>query len=143
MQKIEKKNVNRAKRELKDINYIQDNIDSLGRQIIEMRASIEGGAINYVDKIQSSSSGKENLICKYIDTKSKLENLKADKMEKLALYNKRIDCIPNELYQNILRMKYIEGMTLLQISLKLNIKQRTIERYHGKALIEYENLIEN
>lgn len=136
-----KKNVNRAKKELNEVMDIQINIESLKDQIIEMGTQIEGGAIQYCDKVQSSSEGKEALMCKYVDGKNVLMSLMAKKFDKLIKCNSTIEKINNERYQQVLRLKYMQGMTLHDISKQMKYSKRQIERYHGSALIAYEELI--
>lgn len=49
-----------------------------------------------------------------------------------------IDAVPDARLRELLRLRYIDGLTFEQIAVRMNYGWRQILRLHGKALTEFE-----
>lgn len=70
-----------------------------------------------------------------------IEDLKEERLEKIKIYRgieMRIRRMKNEDEQEVLRLKYINGMNLEIVAEKMDYSYRTILDIHGKALKNFE-----
>lgn len=66
-----------------------------------------------------------------------IENLKRERLEKMKIYTdieNRIRAMDEETEKEILRLKYIMGVSFEEIAVKLNYSYRHVTRLHGDAL---------
>ena len=126
---------------LERIMKIQYNINSLKEQIEELDTIIKGGAIQYGDRVQNSSAGKEGLHCKLIDMKIQLNEIIKEKIEEVMFFNITINKIEKESYQAVLRNRYILCKGWSQIAKEMNYSDKHVFKIHGNALKEFDNVL--
>lgn len=143
---IKRKGTDEAKKELKNVEFIRDDIQNLEEKIEEMDTKIKGSAIQYGDKVQCSSEGAEKLLCSYIDMKSEYQNMVAQRNNQILEILRKINKIRNYKQQIVLRERYINCNPWKTIALRMGkdkYSESTLHRIHRLALIEYQNILNN
>lgn len=127
--------------------YKQDkNIRMIEEEIERLTALAEGGAINYGEKVQTScKASNENLVCKILESKSKLYDLLIDKLKIQdeitdKIYRLRAGKNTN-IYQTILLSRYISCMTWEDMSIEIGYTVRRLRQLHGNALEAFRKTV--
>ncbi len=114
---------------------INSDIEEVAR-LREMASSISAPTL--AEKVQSSRSGEAPFVRsveKIMAMEERINreiDLLVDLKEQLRGV---ITALPNTDERLVLRYRYIQGLTWGQIGLEMNADERTIRRWHGKALL--------
>lgn len=66
-----------------------------------------------------------------------IEELKIERLEKIRIYTgiqEKIRCMDNDNEREVLRLKYLQGMTWEEVAVSMGYSWKQIHRIHGKAL---------
>ena len=108
------------------------------QQLRVMAANVS--AVSNEEKVQSTPNFDKMgaTFAKIEEMEEKLDSLIDDKKKKKNHIIAQIDGIDNELSYVILFSRYIERKRLEKIATELNYSYKSINRYHGAALKEFE-----
>lgn len=135
----------RAKEYLRQLGTLDRAVRSRMKQLADMKADmtyVKGTSYDSV-RVQTSPSGESQALRQV----EEIADLEAQITQELAAYHKlrhkivtEIEQLPDLRYQEILTMRYIEGMSLQEIADEMGYAYQTIRMLHGHALSMYENL---
>lgn len=128
-----------AKEYLKQVYKLDQNIKMLEGEVEELQALVEGGAINYDERVQTSGrASTENIMCTIVDNQSKIYDLLNQKLKLKDEISDKIyittDNKYTELYQSILFSRYIRCMEWEDMAVSLGYSVRRLYELHGNAL---------
>lgn len=92
------------------------------------------------DKIQTSIDVDKmsRIMCEVVDEEHELEDLKQEYLELQVKVENKINLLDYKLMRSILRMKYLDFKTLVDISADLGYSYDHIRRMHKKAVQQYK-----
>lgn len=92
------------------------------------------------DKIQTSIDVDKmsRIMCEVVDGERELEDLKQEYLELQVKVENKINLLDYKLMRSILRMKYLDFKTLVDISADLGYSYDHIRRMHKKAVQQYK-----
>lgn len=94
------------------------------------------------DKIQTSidTDKMSRIMCDVIDEEHELENMKSEYLELQIKVLDKIEQIDSDLQRKILKMKYVDFKSLVDISDETGYSYDHIKRTHKKALHHYDTI---
>ena len=94
------------------------------------------------DKIQTSidTDKMSRIMCDVIDEEHELENMKSEYLELQIKVLDKIEQIDSDLQREILKMKYVDFKSLVDISDETGYSYDHIKRTHKKALHHYDTI---
>lgn len=128
-----------VKEYLRQVYRINLNIKALEMEIEELNALVEGGAISYDERVQTSGrASTENILCVIVDNKSKLYDLLIEKLRLKDEISDKIykikDSKYSEIYQSLLFNRYILCMEWDKMAEEMGYSKRRLYELHGNAL---------
>lgn len=119
-----------AKREIEDLDY----------RMAQLRLKYAApSAIEYSDMPKAHNT--EHDLSEYVAKMDEMTDYMISKYTRLRgievdIY-KRVDQMQDQTEKDILRTRYIDGLTWDQIALKLGYSRRNVTRIHGRALLHF------
>ena len=119
-----------VKREIEDLDY----------RMAQLRLKYAApSAIGYSDMPKAHNT--EHDLSEYVAKMDELTDYMISKYTRLRgievdIY-KRVDQMQDQTERDILRTRYIDGLTWDQIALKLGYSRRNVTRIHGRALLHF------
>lgn len=94
------------------------------------------------DKIQTSidTDKMSRIMCDVVDEEHELENMKSEYLELQIKVLDKIERIDSDLQRKILKMKYMDFKSLVDISDETGYSYDHIKRTHKKALHHYDTI---
>ena len=126
-----------AKEYLQQYRHIQREIEDIDRRMVQIRLKYAApSAINYSDMPKAHNS--EHDLSDYIVKMDELTDYMISKYTRLRgievdIY-KRVDSMENQKERELLRYRYIDGMTWTEIAEALGTTERNVYFIHGRAL---------
>ena len=126
-----------AKEYLQQYRHIQREIEDIDRRMARIRLKYAApSAINYSDMPKAHNS--EHDLSDYIVKMDELTNYMISKYTRLRgievdIYM-RVDRMENQRERELLRFRYIDGMTWTAIAEALDTTERNVYFIHGRAL---------
>ena len=126
-----------AKEYLQQYRHIQREIEDIDRRMAQIRLKYAApSAINYSDMPKAHNS--EHDLSDYIVKMDELTDYMISKYTRLRgievdIYM-RVDRMENQRERELLRFRYIDGMTWTEIADALDTTERTVYFIHGRAL---------
>lgn len=126
-----------AKEYLQQYRHIQREIEDIDRRMAQIRLKYAApSAINYSDMPKAHNS--EHDLSDYIVKMDELTDYMISKYTRLRgievdIY-KRVDRMENQKERELLRYRYIDGMTWTEIADALDTTERNVYFIHGRAL---------
>lgn len=126
-----------AKEYLQQYRHIQREIEDIDRRMARIRLKYAApSAINYSDMPKAHNS--EHDLSDYIAKMDELTNYMISKYTRLRgievdIYM-RVDRMENQRERELLRFRYIDGMTWTAIAEALDTTERNVYFIHGRAL---------
>ena len=126
-----------AKEYLQQYRHIQREIEDIDRRMAQLRLKYAApSAINYSDMPKAHNS--EHDLSDYIVKMDELTNYMISKYTRLRgievdIYM-RVDRMENQQERELLRFRYIDGMTWAEVADALNTTERNVYFIHGRAL---------
>ena len=126
-----------AKEYLQQYRHIQREIEDIDRRMAQIRLKYAApSAINYSDMPKAHNS--EHDLSDYIVKMDELTNYMISKYTRLRgievdIYM-RVDRMENQQERELLRFRYIDGMTWAEVADALNTTERNVYFIHGRAL---------
>lgn len=126
-----------AKEYLQQYRHIQREIEDIDRRMAQTRLKYAApSAINYSDMPKAHNS--EHDLSDYIVKMDELTDYMISKYTRLRgievdIY-KRVDRMENQKERELLRYRYIDGMTWTEIADALDTTERNVYFIHGRAL---------
>lgn len=126
-----------AKEYLQQYRHIQREIEDIDRRMAQIRLKYAApSAINYSDMPKAHNS--EHDLSDYIVKMDELTDYMISKYTRLRgievdIY-KRVDSMENQKERELLRYRYIDGMTWTEIADALDTTERNVYFIHGRAL---------
>lgn len=132
-----------AKRYLNQYRYIPNDIESLMLRIKEEKELAKSiKSIDYSKERIQVTTGNEAKFEKQIE---KIREIEAESEKKIKRYfhimancEKLLDSIEDPMQRNILKYKFVNGMNMDSIALRLDITRQWTTALYGKALTEIE-----
>lgn len=92
------------------------------------------------ERVQSSGSQDRlgNTVAKFVDLEKEVDVMIDELIEKRKILINQIDSLENEIYYELLTLKYIKGDKLDKIADDMGYSFRQITRIHGAALLDFE-----
>ena len=119
-----------VKREIEDLDY----------RMAQLRLKYAApSAIDYSDMPKAHNT--EHDLSEYVAKMDEMTDYMISKYTRLRgievdIY-KRVDQMQDQTERDILRTRYIDGLTWDQIALKLGYSRRNVTRIHGRALLHF------
>ena len=126
-----------AKEYLQQYRHIQREIEDIDRRMAQLRLKYAApSAINYSDMPKAHNS--EHDLSDYIVKMNELTNYMISKYTRLRgievdIYM-RVDRMENQKERELLRFRYIDGMTWTEVADALDTTERNVYFIHGRAL---------
>ena len=126
-----------AKEYLQQYRHIQREIEDIDRRMVQIRLKYAApSAINYSDMPKAHNS--EHDLSDYIVKMDELTDYMISKYTRLRgievdIYM-RVDRMENQKERELLRYRYIDGMTWTEIADALDTTERNVYFIHGRAL---------
>lgn len=126
-----------AKEYLQQYRHIQREIEDIDRRMAQIRLKYAApSAINYSDMPKAHNSERD--LSDYIVKMDELTDYMISKYTRLRgievdIY-KRMDRMENQKERELLRYRYIDGMTWTEIADALDTTERNVYFIHGRAL---------
>lgn len=94
------------------------------------------------DKIQTSIDVDKmsRIMCEVVDGERELEQMKSEYLELQVIVLDKIEQLDSDLHRKILKMKYLDFKTLVDISDETGYSYDHIKRTHKKALHHYATI---
>lgn len=94
------------------------------------------------DKIQTSIDVDKmsRIMCEVVDGERELEQMKSEYLELQVIVLDKIEQLDSDLHRKILKMKYLDFKTLVDISNETGYSYDHIKRTHKKALHHYATI---
>lgn len=94
------------------------------------------------DKIQTSIDVDKmsRITCEVVDGERELEQMKSEYLELQVIVLDKIEQLDSDLHRKILKMKYLDFKTLVDISDETGYSYDHIKRTHKKALHHYATI---
>lgn len=126
-----------AKEYLQQYRTIQREIEDLDYRMAQLRLKYAApSAIDYSDMPKAHNS--EHDLSDYIAKMDEMTNYMISKYTRLRAVEvniyKQVDIMDNQEERELLRYRYIDGMTWSDIAAKLNTSERNVYFIHGRAL---------
>ena len=126
-----------AKEYLQQYRHIQREIEDIDRRMAQIRLKYAApSAINYSDMPKAHNS--EHDLSDYIVKMDELTNYMISKYTRLRSIEvdiyMRVDRMENQKERELLRYRYIDGMTWTEIADALDTTERNVYFIHGRAL---------
>lgn len=132
-----------AKKYLQRVYNIKLNIESLKEEREVLESIAKGEAIDYKDKVQTSSKGsKEELMCKIGDLKSTINDLMMEKIELMDDTILNIYKIHDNTLETLLKLRYIDCVSWEDIAEYMDYNIRQVYRLHGNALQKMQVILD-
>ena len=130
----------KVKQYLMQAIVIRDMIKRTEDQIAEIRTKMEGVGSTRYDKLNVQSSPVD-MMASYMDKLTKVEKreqrLLVNYYETYEKIQRQIDELDRPLYRQILSLRYLDGMSLFEISKTLHYTYEYVRNLHGYALLEF------
>lgn len=91
-------------------------------------------------KVQTSSRSENEIINKYLDLERELKKDIAAVLEKKETVYKKLQVLDG-LEKDIMQLRYIGGLSWVEIADKVNVSSRHVYRIHDKALEQLKHVI--
>lgn len=128
-----------AKKYLRQIRTIDDEINSLQRQRETTLASLIGAVNIKQDVVSGGKSDTELTYIKIVELGNKI-NRKIDELTDLKNETSMlIECLEEPRHRIILRDYYLSGNTWEEVAEHNNYSLRAVHKIHGQALIEFNS----
>ena len=130
---------------LKQIEYINDDINSRLREKNELRRAMAVRTSVITDiKVQESRSGRyDDKYMRYFEVAESIDERIDELVDLKMKISNEIDLIDDPLYRLVLRNRYINLLTFEDIASMLNKSIRYIYQVHGDALVDFKEKIED
>lgn len=130
---------------LESYRELKDNVNRLSQKHARLLAQATRTTTQYRDMPGGGDGDKEKLLAALADDADELFTLMTRARERMRELEEFIDCIPTPICRIILRHRYIEGLSWVQMQFALQksgyFYERThIFRLHGDALKEARTL---
>ena len=130
-----------AKEYLKSIRRWRGRIDGYGQRIEALRTKVTGmQAITY-DKVRVQTSPENQMaeiIAQLIDIELRHARMLLAYQEQIVQCEEMIEGLEDERHEQVLAMRYIDGMSWERIAERTGYSYRNVTRLHGKALAAFE-----
>ena len=129
-----------AKEYLLTYRIVKREIEDLDYRMAQLRLKYAApSAINYSDMPKAHNT--EHDLSEYVAKMDEMTDYMISKYTRLRgievdIY-KRADQMQHQTERDILRTRYIDGLTWDQIALKLGYSRRNVTRIHGRALLHF------
>lgn len=132
-----------AKNYLKQANILELKITTIATKIEKLRDISNNISRIYNDDITGNANTNkiENIICSIVQLEYELKNIITQYIQKIKEIQEKINYIKNDTYKNILRLKYIDNLSMENISELLNYTERHLYRLEKNALKELELIL--
>lgn len=126
---------------LRSYRYLKSEVERLEEELAEWRSKAEKMTRELSGMPSGSGGGDKVPACveKIWELERKLEEQLKEVIGRRNEIEKAISSVPNETFQLLLRLKYIDGDTWEKISVKMNYNYRWILYLHGRALQAISN----
>lgn len=130
-----------AKEYLQQYRTIQREIEDLDYRMAQLRLKYAApSAIDYSDMPKAHST--EHDLSDYIAKMDEMTGYMISKYTKLRAVEvniyMQVDAMENQEERELLRYRYIDGMTWTDIATKLNTSERNVYFIHGRALRNFK-----
>lgn len=130
-----------AKEYLQQYRVIQREIEDLDYRMAQLRLKYAApSAIDYSDMPKAHNS--EHDLSDYIAKMDEMTGYMISKYTKLRAVEvniyMQVDAMENQEERELLRYRYIDGMTWTDIATKLNTSERNVYFIHGRALRNFK-----
>lgn len=126
---------------LRSYRYLKNEAERLEEELAYWRSKAEKMTRELSGMPSGSGGGDKVPACveKIWELERKLEEQLKEVIGRRNEIEKAISSVPNETYQLLLRLKYIDGDTWEKIAVKMNYKYRWVQYLHGRALQAISN----
>lgn len=133
-----------AKQYLSQALFLRSMIRRTEEQLEEIRSrASSAGAIRY-DKLNVQTSPKNDVFANYVASLERAEEtslrLISEYYSTYATIQTQINAIKPELFQQVLAMRYLDGMKLERIADRLSYSDVYIRKVHGQALFAFDKM---
>ncbi|MCO8298657.1 DUF1492 domain-containing protein [Tetragenococcus halophilus] len=134
-----------AKKYLEDVKFIDYEIDSLEKEKERLLQSLESSPDISEEKVTSSPAGSyDDKVIKVVEKRSKLEDKINSKVDELVDLKEEaidmIDQLDNRWHRIILRRRYIDGDSLVDITNDLPYVYKSVNRLHDEAMENFRKI---
>ena len=138
--KYSNKYLRKAETELDEYKSLEKTIASLSKQKELIEERIHGiNAVDYEKVRVSGNPPNHDIVETYVDIQAKINKLEAERQGLKWTIEIKLEML-NNLDQQVLRMYYIDRLSIFDISSKLNYSERSIIRKKRTALEAYSKL---
>ena len=126
---------------LRSYRYLKSEAERLEEELAEWRSKAEK-MTRELSGMPSGSGGWDKVpacVEKIWELERKLEEQLKEVIGRRNEIEKAITSVPNETFQLLLRLKYIDGDTWEKIAVKMNYNYRWVLYLHGRALQAISN----
>ena len=126
------------------IEQLHKNIVKKEEHILWLRSIVDSAKSPQLkkDKIQISidTDKMSRIMCEVIDAEHELESMKSEYMELQVTVLEKIELVDSDLQRKILKMKYLDFKSLVDISDETGYSYDHIKRTHRKAVHHYATI---
>lgn len=132
--------IKHAAAELETYKNLEKSIASLSKQKERLEEILNDvHAVDYEKvRVQGNPPGSD-IVEIYVDLQTKIRKMEAEKESLKIVIEIKLELL-NHLEQDVLRMYYVECMTIFEIACKLSYSERWIIRKKHDALENYANI---
>ena len=129
-----------VKEYLKSYKALDNSINQKLDELVRLKAKAEKTTSILSDMPKGGGQSREDTIIKMIMLGEKID-AEVDKYVDLrADIEKLISTVQNPTYQTVLRYRYINGLTCLQIAMRMDYSEDHVKRLNGNALNELRKI---
>lgn len=131
-------------KELKNLKFKNVKIQSLHREIINLRSGImKGQTFDSMPKSQNNDNRTEEMNIKAIDRIAELyQEIEREYREQEELV-RAIEELEEPIENIVMRLLYIDGLSWSQVERRLNCSNATIQRARDKAISQLSKIFDN
>lgn len=130
-----------AKEYLKNIRHWRGRMESYSQRIEALRTKVTGmQAISY-DKVRVQTSPQnqmDEIIAQIFDIELRYARMLLNYHEQILQCDKMIAGMDDARHEQVLTMRYIDGLSWEKIAEQTGYSYRNVTRLHGKALAAFE-----
>lgn len=141
----ERNNATGVKEYLLQIKRINCLIELKQKEIESLHRALDVKAVSYDDvKVQrGGATDRTDLICKIIDYEREIVRSIDNLIDLKKRISEELNKLDNEELIKLLYLRYFEFKSWEEIAIDMGYSYRWILRLHGKALLEFDKIIQN
>lgn len=127
-----------VKRKLKDYQKCREHYEALTRELETCRHNLVALGVDYSKPNVMTSASGDAAFTKWVESYMELMHEVAEEMKELVMIRREavglIDRSDDQLYRQILALRYISGLSWRKIAWKLHYSEDHVKHLHYKAI---------